>query len=361
MTSGGWNGSATAVADDAATILRAQCRDAGEDIGRCLDLAQGWGRLVPLPGSGGTAGRFRLLAAAAEGDVTAARVLEPHLDALAILAEAAEGAWLAEQDGVWGVFAAEAPGVLLTADQGPHGWTVSGTKPWCSLAGRLDRALVTAHTDTGRSLFAVDLRHPGVTAHRGTWISRGLRQVDSGPVDFAAVPCVPVGASGWYLRRPGFAWGAIGVAACWDGAAVGLVRTLVGTLARRPELDRILAMNLGVADAALFAARACLEAAAAVIDSPSGAERDDELLAHQVRAGVAGAAEDVLKHVGHALGPAPLAFDEPHARRVADLEIYLRQHHGERDLAELGARALDSWRSTAGQVPPPLGPAASIR
>src|SRR4249919_1622082 len=40
----------------------------------------------------------------------------------------------------------------------------------------------------------------------------------------------------------------------------------------------------------------------------------------------------------HTLGPAPLAFDETHARRVADLEIYVRQHHAERDLADLGNR-----------------------
>jgi hypothetical protein len=56
-----------------------------------------------------------------------------------------------------------------------------------------------------------------------------------------------------------------------------------------------------------------------------------------VRAVVAGAAERAIRQVGHALGPAPLAFDEEHARRVADLELYVRQHHAERDLARLGA------------------------
>jgi len=34
---------------------------------------------------------------------------------------------------------------------------------------------------------------------------------------------------------------------------------------------------------------------------------------------------------------APLAFDEEHARRAADLELYIRQHHAERDLARLGS------------------------
>ena len=38
----------------------------------------------------------------------------------------------------------------------------------------------------------------------------------------------------------------------------------------------------------------------------------------------------------YALGPAPLALDPVHAARVADLTLYLRQHHAERDLAALG-------------------------
>ena len=51
---------------------------------------------------------------------------------------------------------------------------------------------------------------------------------------------------------------------------------------------------------------------------------------------VALAAEDVLRRAAHALGPGPLATDEDHARRVADLELYLRQWHAERDQAALG-------------------------
>jgi len=55
-----------------------------------------------------------------------------------------------------------------------------------------------------------------------------------------------------------------------------------------------------------------------------------------VRATVARACEDVLERAGHALGPAPLALDAAHAKRVADLQLYVRQHHAERDLASLG-------------------------
>jgi len=45
--------------------------------------------------------------------------------------------------------------------------------------------------------------------------------------------------------------------------------------------------------------------------------------------------------VGRAGGTTPLTFDRAHARRAADLVVYLRQHHAERDLAALGREALE--------------------
>ena len=57
-------------------------------------------------------------------------------------------------------------------------------------------------------------------------------------------------------------------------------------------------------------------------------------------------AADVLTRVGHALGAGPLGHDAGHARRAADLMVYLRQHHAERDLEQLGrlvAREGSSW------------------
>jgi hypothetical protein len=41
-------------------------------------------------------------------------------------------------------------------------------------------------------------------------------------------------------------------------------------------------------------------------------------------------------------GLSQLCHDEAHARRVADLTVYLRQHHAERNLAELGAVVAES-------------------
>jgi hypothetical protein len=43
-----------------------------------------------------------------------------------------------------------------------------------------------------------------------------------------------------------------------------------------------------------------------------------------------------MRQVGRALGAGPLCRDGAHSRRVADLTVYLRQHHADRDLAQLG-------------------------
>jgi hypothetical protein len=317
--------------------LVSQARPAGEDIQAVLPLAAEYGRRLPLPGEGQTAARWAVLAAVAEQNLTAARVLEAHADALAILAES--GA--AVPGGTWGVFAAEAAGQRLRAEGG----TLTGVKPWCSLAGELDSALVTAHADDRRQLFRVSLRHPSVTVDPpGRWVARGLRTVTSVSVRFDGTPARAVGGPGWYLTRPGFAHGGIGVAACWHGGARGLLATL---LARAAQGDDLAAMHAGITDAALWASQAALACAAGEVDGGRAHGEAGSILGLRVRAIVAGAAEEAIRQAGHALGPAPLAFDEDHARRVADLELYIRQQHAERDLARLGAAVASRAADTA--------------
>jgi alkylation response protein AidB-like acyl-CoA dehydrogenase len=303
-------------------------------VQQALALASASSATVPLPAAGATAQRWQYLAGLAAQDLTTARVVEAHLDAVAVLAEA--GAWAAPA-GTWGVFAAEASGVRLDAHETPGGWRLAGTKPWCSLASDLSHALVTAHTSAGRRLFAVDLatgRDDGsVVVEPGAWHSRGLVDVPSGPVHLHDAVAEPVGEAGWYLHRAGFAHGGIGVAACWYGGAVGVARALRRTGKARDQLAH---HHRGLVDLRLRTARLALEAAASAVDSGRATGRAGQLLAAQTRSLVAESAEDVLRIVGHALGPAPLTFDATHAARVADLTLYLRQDHAERDVAALG-------------------------
>ncbi len=311
-------------------------RLAGSDVADALAWAADLDDRVPVPGGGATRERWELLATVAAQDLTVARAIEPHLDAVAILHEAGGSV---PAGSTWGVYAAEGPPPRLEAVPEGSSWSLTGRKPWCSLASVVTHALVTAWVEpTRRGLFSVDLRQPGVSGDDGVWAARGLTAITSTALVMDVVPAHAVGGPGWYLARPGFAWGGIGVAAVWYGGAVGVARRLARAVRDR-EPDQVGLMHLGVVDAALTAARAVLAEAAGVVDGVDGRSvsgDDAALLAARVRHVVSSAAETVLTEVGHALGPAPLSQEPDHAARVADLTLYLRQHHAARDSAASG-------------------------
>ncbi|GAA1439667.1 acyl-CoA dehydrogenase family protein [Leifsonia poae] len=293
------------------------------DALRVLDPAA----LGPQPASGGTAERFRFLAAVAEADVTAARVIEPHLDAIAILRES--GADAPPAGRTWGVFAAEAPGagLLATERRDAGGWQLDGVKPWCSLGAQVTDALITARTDAAeRRMFSVDLRQQGVHAEPVEWVARGLAEVESGPLEFGGAVAEPVGEAGWYLTRPGFRWGAIGVAACWWGGCLPLYAALRAR-AGRDGAGPLAAAAAGRLHRALEGARLQLAHAGDVIDAGGLDPHAAAVLAHTVRGQVADTVVEVLGAVRDVLGPAALAFDESIARRYADLDLYVSQYH----------------------------------
>jgi hypothetical protein len=204
--------------------------------------------------------------------------------------------------------------------------------------------LITAHTSDGRRLFDIDLHHPSVDKQTWGWVSRGLADISSLAIELDGTPATPVGEPGWYLERPGFAWGGMGVAACWYGGVVGLGRRL-WEAGRARDPDQVALWSLGNVDLAIESCRLTLTEAAACVDGGRAFGDAGVVLAERVRGVVAAAADTVITTVAHALGPGPLATDEDHARRVADLQVYVRQHHAERDLARLGGLLLaaDGW------------------
>ena len=291
------------------------------------------GRLdLPLPGSGQTGERWAVLAGLAEEDLSLARLAEGHADAIAILAEL--GASPPPAGSRWGVWAAQPPGPGLIATRTGHGWRLDGTKQYCSGARSCTDALVTAAAPDGNRLFAVGTRD--LSPVPGSWPATGMAASDTLDVEFTNISGQPVGEPGRYINRPGFAHGGAGVAACWYGGARGVGRTLLAAAAERDVGPHALA-HLGAVDIALHTARSALDAAAAGIDAdPADREGGGRLRALRLRALVEAMATEVMHRVGRALGAGPLSHDEAHSRRVADLTVYLRQHHAERDLAELG-------------------------
>ena len=292
----------------------------------------------PLPGSGRTRERWHHLTEAARTDLVGARLLEAHADAAAILAEL--GGPVPGPGQLWGVWAAEPPTPSLDAHATADGVILDGRKLWCSGAHLCTHALVTARSGDQRALYAVRLAAPRVRPVPDSWHAVGMADSDSGAVDFVATAAEPIGAPGEYLTRPGFWHGAIGVAACWYGGALAVAETL----RRQARDDPHRLAHLGAVDAALHAAECVLDVAAEDLDRHPLDSRRGEIRARRVRAVVESTVTEVLDRVGRALGAGPLCEDRRHAQLVADLTVYVRQSHAERDLADL-ARALgkDTW------------------
>jgi len=296
------------------------------------------GRLdVPLPGSGATWERWAVFADLADEDLSLARLGEGHADAIAILAEL--GGPPPSPGSRWGVWAANPPGPSVTASRQGDMWVLGGTKQYCSGARVCTDALVTAAAEDGARLFAVAAGD--LEPLEDSWPATGMAGSDTLNVGFTDVPAVPVGPPGGYIGRPGFSHGGAGVAACWYGGARAVGRTLLCAAAKRDIGPHGLA-HLGAVDLALHTARAALSQAAREIDADPGDVRGEGALrALRVRTLTEAVATNVLTRTGRALGAGPLSHDEAHSRAVADLTVYLRQHHAERDLALLGERVAE--------------------
>jgi hypothetical protein len=310
---------------------------------------------IPLPGRGHTLQRWAELARVAEVDVVAVKLFEAHADAIAILADLdADGQITHDANNqaggapVWGVWAAQPPDARVDGSIDADGvLMLNGRKAWCSGAAQMTHALLTYFNEKGdAALAAVCLNTPGVRITGDGWYAVGMAATASVDVCFDNVRATAVGAPGAYIDRPGFWHGGAGIAACWYGAVLPFAQELAIKMAARPEPHGL--AQLGRIDFMLQQTRALLHETAYAIDARPQA--DARMLATRLRAAVEATALQVVEDAAKALGAAPLCRNASLARRFADLPVFLRQSHAERDLAELGvqvaaqAQAADPWQ-----------------
>lgn len=296
---------------------------------------------LPLPGLGRTGARWSALAALGRHDLCAARLAEGHVDAVAILKEAGRDA---DPHTLYGVWASRSRGARVQAERRESSWVLGGTIAFCSGAGLIDRALITAFAaeagtepdPSEQLLFDVQLAQPGVRPLPGTWPALGMDATASlhVAIDSVSLPdYAAIGEPGYYTRRPGFQWGGAGVAAVWLGgaaAAVDAATTAAGLDAHRAAL-------LGSLMAQLAAADALLARTAAELDERS---RDDHTTAAmQCRAVAEAVARQAIATVPMVVGPARLSQDRRLAQHLADLQLYIGQYHTGADPAMLAERA----------------------
>ncbi|MBW4077510.1 MAG: acyl-CoA dehydrogenase [Acidobacteria bacterium] len=293
------------------------------------------GANLPLPGAGSTWKRFATLADWASLDLSLGRLCEGHADALAILAEAGRPVVEGASYGVW---ASRSSTATTFAERAQGGWVLSGAKEFCSGCGTIDRALVTAVTGEGNLLFDISVSEQVVSLDENSWPAVGMAHSDSRTVHFGG-PVIAddavVGEADFYLKRPGFWFGAVGVAACWYGGAVGLVNGLTDWI--NPEADDLKLANLGALFGELESMRYMLKSVArAIDDDPTDLSRQSQARTLVARHVVHEGASRVLQGIASVGGARPLCHDAQQSRRAADLFVYLSQHHGDADTREIG-------------------------
>jgi hypothetical protein len=285
---------------------------------------------LPLPAKGATSERFLKLWKIGAEDLSLAKLAEAHFDAVSILAEAGRSPL---PDSVYGVWASEKPDQPLELHKTATGFTINGSKGFCSGIGYVDCVLLTVD----QHLIEIDLRQQTqcYTTELSTWSTDAFRVTNTGSITFNKYPCTQTAdicEPGWYTRRIGFWHGACGPAACWAGGAEGLVRFAENSNRKDPHT----LAHLGALRSSLWAMKAIFSLAAQEIDANKNDYQEAMVRALQVRHLVEQHCTDIIRRLVRGYGPHPLAIDEDTALRYHELDLFLRQSHAERDLEVIG-------------------------
>ncbi|CAN5687522.1 acyl-CoA dehydrogenase family protein [soil metagenome] len=307
-------------------------------------VRRGFDRL-PLPGQGATLHRWQALAAVAQHDLSLAKLYEGHTDALAIMAELGAQGESGPPARTWGTWAAEAPSgrTVIESSSADGRAALGGAKCWCSGAATASHALLTAWFADGRGpqLVRVAISQPTIEVSAAAWQAVGMAGSASLDVAFDGTEAVLVGGVGDYLSRPGFWQGGAGIAACWYGGSLTIAQALRQSVMQAPAAARsgFRLAALGKVDLALRSTAAVLREAAQWIDAHPQSEASEVAL--RARLAAERSASLVLDEAGRSLGATPFCRDARFARAAADLPVFIRQSHAERDFAALGERLLD--------------------
>lgn len=284
--------------------------------------------------------RVNTLMRIARHDMGLARLAEGHADAISILKEAGQTPVAGALYAIW---ASGGPADTTRLD-GTRAQTLSGAKPFCSGAGLVDRALIWV--SSAHALIEVDLASHAarVAWDSSAWRVAGLAGIQTWQGEFDTVPVEATVGNGdrdWYFERAGFWLGALCPAACWAGGASGLL-DYAASMVRDDAISRA---HMGRMLSASFGMESALRAAAAPVADGMTSLQSAHARALAARHLTERASAQIIDEFSRLLGPRPLINVPSVARRIQELQIFQRQCHGDRDLAELAAVAGSAGRA----------------
>lgn len=273
-------------------------------------------------------------------DIPLARLVEGHADAIRTAEQASVAV---REDVLYGVWASRSGDTGLRAEVDKDQLILTGVLKFASGAGIIDRALVPVSVDDEHQLL-VDLAVDGLPVDETGWQTSAMTVSHTHTVPVAGIRVAMadvIGDRDFYLERPGFFPGGIGVAAVWAGGISRVLDALLTWLGGHssPATDVRLG-RLGtyrqLATGSVREAGRRLDAV--LVGSGSPPRADLQELATVVRAGVAHCVHAALDEARTIAGPAGLALDAALTHAIADLDLYVRQHNTDADSAFLGTR-----------------------
>ncbi|MGE0370744.1 MAG: acyl-CoA dehydrogenase [Gammaproteobacteria bacterium] len=302
---------------------------------------------LPIAGTGSADDLASLLILAGQGNLSVGRILEAHINALHLIARYGTP----RVDGrLYGLWVTDPPtGALRMRRSG--GWIVlDGGKQFCSGAGHVSGAVVTAVDEDGTTRMLVLPLGIGEVVHALPSPLVGMRAAVTGAVDFSGCRVemdAVLGGPGDYLREPDFSVGAWRGSAVALGGLISLIDHGVAALRESGRLDSAHAQaRVGRAIIARETCRLWVSAAARAAEDPQ-AEAGYRVAAVGLgRIAVETACLDAMRLLQRSIGLSSFRQGSAVERICRDLSTYLRQPAPDEVLTESGdwfARHTKAW------------------
>ena len=304
---------------------------------------------IPLPADGGHQDEATdllapLLTLIGSGNLSIGRLFEAHVNALHLLARygttaqrsaARKAAAMGELHALW-VTDPAAGALRMTPVQ--DRWRMDGVKMFCSGAGHVAHAVVTAALENGEQQMAIVPMGQGEQAKLLPGQLQGMRSAVTGMVDFSGVEVgqeALLGCPGDYLREPDFSCGAWRGSAVAFGGACALLDVTIKDLRARDRMNEPNQLaRLGHAMIARETSRLWVRNAARIAEDKRVEPREAVAYVGLARIAVELACLDVMRLAQRSLGLSAFRRGHPAERICRDLGTYLRQPSPDEVLSE---------------------------
>lgn len=286
-----------------------------------------------------------LLRSIGRGNLAVGRIFEGHVNAFKLIATFGSEAQVerASEDlraghlfAIWNAETNEKVRIIVNATK----LKLQGTKAFCSGAGHVTRALITASDGSGLRMLLIPLEAEERVGCMEVGL-HGMRATCTASMKFDGIEISSdsvIGGIDDYTREPTFSAGAWRTSAVTLGGLDALIAEMEHQLlARNRHEDPHQLSRMGYALIAQESARLWIERAARMEES---VEREASTITGYInlsRIAVESAAFDIIRLVQRTLGLSAFLQANPVERLMRDLATYLRQPAGDEALTESAA------------------------